>query len=243
MSWCPKCKYEYREGIAVCADCGCELVDDLSLVEDINNEPENEFIDEGLFFGDDIENNDEASDSDEFKLELDEEENDVLKHDPYFRRGVYVNNEEKAEENRTSAYTLIVVGIIGIVIDLLFFIDVISVNMTKFNKYMVSGVMGAMFILFLVMGIVSLRNFKIFKQRAKTENNLTNNIREWCLQNLNQEDIDNNFDFKDVPDELKYFQRFSYVKEKINSQFLNLDDLYLDRLVEELYSDIFEKEA
>ena len=27
--WCPKCKYEYREGIKVCADCGCELVEKL----------------------------------------------------------------------------------------------------------------------------------------------------------------------------------------------------------------------
>ena len=27
MPWCPKCKNEYVEGIKVCADCGCELVD------------------------------------------------------------------------------------------------------------------------------------------------------------------------------------------------------------------------
>ncbi len=28
MAWCPKCRNEYREGIKVCADCGCELVDE-----------------------------------------------------------------------------------------------------------------------------------------------------------------------------------------------------------------------
>lgn len=28
MPWCPKCKNEYREGIKVCADCGCELISD-----------------------------------------------------------------------------------------------------------------------------------------------------------------------------------------------------------------------
>ena len=27
MSWCPKCKYEYREGFTNCSDCGCELVE------------------------------------------------------------------------------------------------------------------------------------------------------------------------------------------------------------------------
>ncbi len=30
MSWCPKCKYEYKEGITVCADCGATLVDELT---------------------------------------------------------------------------------------------------------------------------------------------------------------------------------------------------------------------
>lgn len=29
MLWCPKCKNEYKEGITVCADCGCDLVDSL----------------------------------------------------------------------------------------------------------------------------------------------------------------------------------------------------------------------
>lgn len=30
MSWCPKCKAEYREGITVCADCGSTLVEELT---------------------------------------------------------------------------------------------------------------------------------------------------------------------------------------------------------------------
>ncbi|MBQ8765302.1 MAG: hypothetical protein IJZ16_00685 [Clostridia bacterium] len=33
MPWCPKCKSEYREGFAVCSDCGTELVDSLEKKE------------------------------------------------------------------------------------------------------------------------------------------------------------------------------------------------------------------
>ena len=40
MPWCPKCKYEYVEGIKVCADCGSKLVDSL------NNINEADYIEE-----------------------------------------------------------------------------------------------------------------------------------------------------------------------------------------------------
>ena len=34
MSWCPKCKCEYREEFTKCSDCGCELVKELEVNED-----------------------------------------------------------------------------------------------------------------------------------------------------------------------------------------------------------------
>lgn len=36
MPFCPKCKYEYREGFTRCADCGEGLVEKLSEQEDIS---------------------------------------------------------------------------------------------------------------------------------------------------------------------------------------------------------------
>lgn len=229
MGWCPKCKYEYKEGIKVCADCGSELVDDLSLVLDKNDEIE------------DIDPNDLIALAESFELTMDEEDyTDIPNVEHINKSGVYVNNQEKAEENKTSAFTLISVGVIGLVLIALFFFDILPINLPKFNKYMITGVMGAMFLLFFVMGLVSLRNFKVFKNNASTENRLSDEIKNWCKNNFNKETVDGKFDFKDEPDEIRYFQRFKYIKDNINSQFMNLDEAYVDRLVDEIYSDIFE---
>lgn len=219
MAWCPVCKCEYVEGITKCADCGCDLVDELP------NEQE-------------IENSEELSadePAEEFAFEEEEEVKPV-------RHSVYVNNEEKAEENKTSAYTLLLVGGAGLVLVILFFLDIIHLSMEAFNRYLISGVMGVMFLLFVVMGIVSLRNFKVFKKRAVKENSLTQEIRKWCLQNLQKEQIDEQLNIHEMEEELKYFQRFEYVKSMVQKQFVNLDEAYLDRLVEEMYAELFEEE-
>ena len=43
-----------------------------------------------------------------------------------------------------------------------------------------------------------------------------------------------------MQEELKYFQRIDCMKQMIVRQFMNLDEAYLDRLIEEVYPEIFE---
>lgn len=210
--------------MAWCPKCKCEYVEGVDrcadcgceLVDHLTDEPEERFA--------------------ESLPESPEEVKPVV-------HGVYVNNEERAEENRTSAYTLLSVGTAGLIAVILFFFGIIPIHMAVFSKYMISGVMGVMFLLFLVMGIVSLRNFKLFKKRAAKENNLTAEIRKWCLQNLHKETIDEALGFDtSISEELKYFQRFEVVKSAIQKQFMNLDESYVERLVEEMYPELFEKQ-
>lgn len=42
MPWCPKCKNEYKDGIEICADCGCHLFDTLGTEVVAFLGPENE---------------------------------------------------------------------------------------------------------------------------------------------------------------------------------------------------------
>lgn len=228
MAWCPECECEYVEGIRVCADCGCELTDK-PVVKKSETELEVEEVMTALQQKAAAYENDE----DVFEFEEPKEEK------PYTH--VYMNNEERAEENRTSAYTLLIVGSLGLVLDILFFMDVIQIHMTLVSKYMIGGVMGVMFVLFLVMGMVSMRNSKILQKKAGTENNLTQEIRKWCSINLSGEEIDSKLALDGFSEEAKYFQRFEKVKELIQNQFVNLDEAYLDRLIDELYPEVFEK--
>ncbi|MBD5547344.1 MAG: hypothetical protein HDQ97_08090 [Lachnospiraceae bacterium] len=158
------------------------------------------------------------------------------------RGSVYVNNEERAEENRTSAYTFLIVGGVGFIVIVLFFIGVIDIKVSLTSKYMITGVMGVLFLLFIVMGIISMKNFKTFKRKACKENNLTIEIKKWCMENFSQEEIDGLLEIVEQMEEEKYFQRFDHMKNAVKNQFVNLDEGYLDRLVEEVYPEVFEEE-
>ena len=124
----------------------------------------------------------------------------------------------------------------------LFYFDYFDINSSLIGKYVISGVMGVVFILFIIMGIVSLRNSRILRKEAHKENNLTAEIKKWCIENLYEDEIDRLLDVEQQSVELKYFQRFDYVKSTIQNQFMNLDEDYLDRLIEEIYSEIFKED-
>lgn len=278
MPYCPKCKNEYREGITVCSDCGCELLTD--------NEPERQ----NLIFGEkeEIENLAEFLQYSEIdgvavsydskdntyellaakkdvkkaekligvyyqqkykenaikKLQEETDEEDAGDKKAVVKTSPYENSATKAEDNKSSAYTLLLVGILGMIAVILGIAGVLPIHLSGTSKYMTYGIMSALFILFIVMGVTSMKSYRLFAKKAESENSLKDTIEKWSLENLSAGKLDEKLSEgqdSDVMEEEKYFKRTTLMKEMIQKQFMNLDEAFLDSFVDEIYEDIFEE--
>ena len=284
MPWCPKCKNEYREGVTVCAECGCELVEEeqfahLSSVtfgdreqleelkkylefnkiqgvtiqfdeEDkvyellVREEDRQKAVSMTRVFLKESQNREaqeEPAETDaDGEAEISEaEETEKEKPEESNFAGLYLNSSTRAEENRSSAWTLFLVGAVGMVFVILGIAGVLPIHVG--NTYMFYGVMSAVFVLFLVMGVVSMKNARIFAKKAESENTLKDTMIQWYRENLTADLVDAEIeDVQNTTDELLYFKRVQKLKEKFNNQFMNLDQAFLEHFIdEEVYEHVF----
>ena len=148
----------------------------------------------------------------------------------------YTSNAKKAEDNKSAAYALLGVGVLGIVFVVLGFLDILPFH--PGNRYLLYGVLGAMFALFFVMGCISLKNAKGFEKKAITENTLTDTIKEWCVANLTKDVIDSSFQTAGKSEEELYFYRASFMKKRLNTQFMNLDQAFIESFIDDVLYDL-----
>lgn len=258
MSWCPKCKNEYYAGIKVCADCGSELVDSLEEWEKAEREVKEaerkaqlaaleEMLSEENTEGRAVEVWEDAEDAERNQSEeaLDFADNFVSRAEKEAEeasRGVYQNYEEKAADNKSSAYTLLTVGIVGLVVIILCFCDVIRLPISESSRFMTFGVMGAMFLFFAVMGVVSMKNAGKYAQKAESEKELTKELEKWFVECMSAEKIEEGLftqEEADFSEEQKYFKRLERMKKLLAERFLNLNEGYVDRFLDQHYQDVF----
>lgn len=158
----------------------------------------------------------------------------------------YRSSAAKAEDNRSSAYTLLAVGGIGFAAVILIFFNVIPLYRgTGISRYLICGVMGAMFLLFLVFGFVSLRDSKLFLVKAKSESSLVEEITRWCAENLDAADLDallflEGESVEELSDEEKYYRRTEKMKALLEDKFMNLDEAFVEDFVDGYYQELYE---
>ena len=236
MAFCPVCKCEYKEGIVKCADCDTLLVD--SLEEKITlfaEEPVDEEI-KKIVPKDVLENK---------NINFLDRDSDVAAVQVIKKAGVYRDSKELFLENKSSAYMLLTVGIIGIIVLALICTDVIKIYFSLTSKIISGAVMGSLFVTFLVMGIITLKNAKKYGEKAKEEGDLTTKILDYCADNLTPMTIDRackDEEWDALPEEMKYFKRIDFIKDFITGHFLNLEEDYVSFLADEMYTTFYDDE-
>lgn len=157
----------------------------------------------------------------------------------------YQSSASKAEDNRSSAYTLLAVGGIGFIVVVLIFCNVIPIYQNAgISKYLVCGVMGAMFVLFIVFGVVSMRDSKLLQVKAKSETSLRSEITKWCQENLDRAAIDALVQPEEAEEALTeeemYYRRTEKMRAAIEDKFMNLDEAFVDDFVDAYYQELYE---
>jgi hypothetical protein len=103
--------------------------------------------------------------------------------------------------------------------------------------------MGILFVLFIAMGWLALKKAKALEGQATEEDSLTAEIKGWCSENLSAAQVDGEVfadnEASELGDELKYFRRIDRIGELLDSQFADLAEGYRERLVDEVYEEIY----
>ena len=153
---------------------------------------------------------------------------------------VYVSKESKKEETKSTAYSFLLVSVFGFIALILFATAVLPVHVADYMKIMLCIVMGVMLLIFFVIGIVSLRQLKTLGTQAEKENDLSSEIISWFTSTYSAKDIDESMD-EEVFDQDLYFKRYEIMTRFLSKQYPDLEETFLDHLVEELYGKLFEE--
>lgn len=152
----------------------------------------------------------------------------------------YEKSKDKYHENMSTAITFLVFGIAGIAVVVLNIIGVLKFfSLRNASGILMTIVTAAMFIIFIIIGISSFVAAGKNKKNVKVETDNSQKVMEWLENNINIEDIDKSFNSEELSEEMRYFGRSDYLKDKILAQFDGLDDEFVDSLTEQFIENHF----
>lgn len=157
---------------------------------------------------------------------------------------VYVDKKYKAEEYKTSAYTLLIVGILGIAVLICMGLGLLPfVQLSASTKVMMYIVLGVLFVVFIGFGVHSLRAYKkILAEGAeeeaeikKVEEHLNTCLTKEVIKASLPEGTEENTD-----SEALYFEITEIIEKEIEEAFPKLEDALVAKLTEDYYTKLYE---
>ena len=153
------------------------------------------------------------------------------------KTAVYINKEEEYNDLKSSAIIFIIVSILGAAFLVVNIVGLVSFISGTFSHVILS----IMFLALFFIGLSTLKKAKAVKIEIKTEKDKSKSINNWLLENITKENMNDFLDYETFDNDEIYFLNFTEkMKSVIKEEFGEQDDNYLDRLVEEYYSDHLE---
>ena len=269
---CPKCGTEYRDGFTECSYCHIPLVESLGegvdpeeLLKRSEGKEEmtleaatpEEFMriarEKGLSDRDIAmalnelareqapavsvdEDSEEPQDSVEYSNASTDEEEAAVSIKPYRKAA------DRAEDMRSSAYTLMIVGALGIIAVILLYIGALPITLSGPGRYVTTGTMAAIFVLFLIIGIKSYTKLRALNEEAQREEKKIEEIRKFFFDSYDAEKLDEEALGDDETNAGEYFLRSSFMKHTLNERFMDLDPSFLEYIVDNLYSEMYDED-
>lgn len=165
-------------------------------------------------------------------LDPDDEVNKIM----FGESTAYVKKSEQSKELKSTAATFLVFGFVGLVFTILNIVGVI----TFFQGPVAFVVMTLMFVGFIYVGFNSISRAKAVAKDALEEEDLTEKINNWLEANITQQVIDDMQD-SSLSQEVNFMKTMEKIKEMVTTELGEIDDAYLDTVVEEYYNEHFEE--
>ena len=151
----------------------------------------------------------------------------------------YVKKSDKYEDIRSSAFTMLIVGMLGVIFVILSLTKVINIPFSETTAWLFYTIMSAVFLAFVIAGIVSLVKANKLKEEAVVEDAKIDEINAWAKNNLRTDAIDLGLDLNETV-EILYFSRAEKIKSILMHQFEDVDEGLIDLLTENTYQRLYE---
>ena len=176
---------------------------------------------------------------------MSEEELEALQREKEYRikemmRAPYEDADKKAEDYKSGADALLIVGVIGAVALILLNLGVLPISLPAFTKAMITGVMGIMFVIFIFMGITSRKSYAKLKSQANSDKDTKADIKKYLKETINVDEFDKELCDDEPSMEILYFRRMEKLKEMVFAYSEGIDVSFAEYILEEVYPEIFE---
>lgn len=155
---------------------------------------------------------------------------------------LYEDKNNKAEDAKSSAIALILVGGLGLVFIVLLVLDYLPIHLFGLGKHLVSAIMAAMFLVFIAMGFSSIKTYKKYLGIAEEEQKNIEQIMDLLAQHMSREVIDAKL--AGEPEEMPqiYYSRLALIKEFLEVHYGGLEPALLEKLADDWYEELYSQD-